>query len=578
MSRLISLQSASSLRELAVVLGYKPKYLSYILYIKPKKELYREFEIPKKSGGVRKIAAPCDELRALQRKLADFLQDSIEEINAAKDNKISISHAFKRKHSIATNAFAHKGRRFVFNADLEDFFGSINFGRVRGFFISNKDFKLKEPVATVIAQIACYNGALPQGSPCSPVISNLIGHLLDIRLAQLAKAQGCTYSRYADDLTFSTNKFSFPKHVAKAIEGTGQWDIGSKTKKIIKNSGFQVNAKKTRMQFRASSQAVTGLVVNKKVNVNYRYQRSVRAMADSLFRTGIFYLPHSKDFEGPKKPGSIEQLSGMLSYIHMIIEFNRSVRLNGAIDSQSARDLLGIEKVYRKFLFYRKFYANPKPLVIYEGKTDAIYLRCAMRYFARLGVFPELAEKKNDEYVFNVEFFRFTKTTSNILGLTGGAEQLKKLIAEYSDVCQRFKAPGNTKPVVMVIDNDKGAKNIYSLIKQIQGLSETVDGSKGVYNAVRNLFVIPTPKNGKPESMIENFFSDETLALKLGDKAFNFSSDYDTSSSYGKNTFAEHVVSKNQESIDFSRFHPILESIVNAINFYQQPAQKSEEH
>lgn len=564
MSKLASLKSATSLRELAVVLGYKPKNLSYILYIKPKKELYEEFEIPKKSGGVRKISKPCEELRALQRKLADFLQDCIDEINSEKKVKVSISHAFKRRHSIATNAFAHKNRRYVFNLDLEDFFGSLNFGRVRGFFMINKDFEFHEPVATVIAQIACFNGSLPQGSPCSPVISNLIGHVLDIRLAQLAKKTGCTYTRYADDLTFSTNKKAFPGDVAGFDVAASEWGVGRKLKKIIKDSGFVVNSKKTRMQFSTSVQSVTGLVVNKKVNVSYAYRRNVRAMADNLFKTGKFHL------SGPeKKLGSVDQLSGMFSYIHMIIEFERAVRLNGSKDSQQERELLGIEKVYRQFIFFRKFYANPRPVVIYEGKTDAIYLHCAIRYFARIGKFPELAVKKGDEYHFNVEFFRFTKTTSRILGLSGGAEQLKNLIREYAQVCSLFKAPGNTKPVMMVIDNDKGAKNIYSLIKEFQKSEAPIDGSANNYNVVRNLFVIPTPKGKNKESKIEDFFDDQALASKLGDKTFDLNSDFDTANFYGKNAFAENVVNKNKDSINFVGFEPILARMVEVINYYK---------
>ncbi|MFX7853813.1 reverse transcriptase domain-containing protein, partial [Acinetobacter baumannii] len=92
---------------------------------------------------------------------------------------------------------------------------TINFGRVRGFFLKDKNFALHEKVATVIAQIACHDNKLPQGSPCSPVISNLIGHMMDIMLVRLASATGCSYSRYADDLTFSSNKGKFSSRVAR---------------------------------------------------------------------------------------------------------------------------------------------------------------------------------------------------------------------------------------------------------------------------------------------------------------------------------------------------------------------------
>ena len=71
----------------------------------------------------------------------------------------------------------------------------------------------------MLAQIACYNNSLPQGSPCSPAFSNLIGHILDIQLLRIAKEEGCTYTRYADDLTFSTNKPTFPTDIARPVAG-----------------------------------------------------------------------------------------------------------------------------------------------------------------------------------------------------------------------------------------------------------------------------------------------------------------------------------------------------------------------
>ncbi|NJN91776.1 MAG: RNA-directed DNA polymerase [Leptolyngbyaceae cyanobacterium SL_5_14] len=138
--------------------------------------------------------------------------------DSASDNQAKtfsqVSHGFKRKLSIRTNARKHRNRRYVFNIDLTDFFGSINFGRVRGFFIKDKRFRLNSKVATIFAQIACFKKSLPQGSPCSPVISNLIGNILDTHLVRLAARTGCTYTRYADDLTFSTNKRCFPRSIA----------------------------------------------------------------------------------------------------------------------------------------------------------------------------------------------------------------------------------------------------------------------------------------------------------------------------------------------------------------------------
>jgi RNA-directed DNA polymerase len=149
------------------VLGYKPSALAYIVYKIPDTQKYNKFKIPKRSGGEREISAPTAQLKRLQRHLANALYACRDEIDVDSGRR-SLSHGFRRKHSIMTNARRHKRRRYVLNLDLQDFFPAFNFGRVRGFFIHNNSFKLHEKVATMVAQIACFENTLPQGSPCTP--------------------------------------------------------------------------------------------------------------------------------------------------------------------------------------------------------------------------------------------------------------------------------------------------------------------------------------------------------------------------------------------------------------------------
>jgi RNA-directed DNA polymerase len=215
------------------------------LYKLPPDARYTAFAIPKSSGGTRQILAPIPPLKLAQRRLALRLQDCLQTIESEQIIKPDciISHGFKRDLSIATNAQMHLNRRWVFNIDLVDFFPSVNFGRVRGFFIKNKHFQMQPQAATVLAQLACYQNLLPQGAPTSPVISNLIAGLLDIRLNKLASRSRCTFTRYADDITFSTNLSEFPSALARKNTG-GLWEPSSLLLRRIRSCGFNVNAKK----------------------------------------------------------------------------------------------------------------------------------------------------------------------------------------------------------------------------------------------------------------------------------------------------------------------------------------------
>jgi hypothetical protein len=244
LSLLKSLKEAASLNDVAAILGYKPSALAYIVYKLPVEQTYKKFTIPRSGGGERDICAPNGRLKTLQRRLANVLYACRDEIDAASGLR-PMSHGFRRKHSIITNARRHKRRRYVLNLDLKDFFPTFNFGRVRGFFIHSNSFKLNDKVATIIAQIACFENALPQGSPCSPIIADLIAHLLDVRLVGLPKQHNLTYSRYADDLTFSTSHRDFPAAIAAPVAPESpQWELGSDLLTAIEKAGFAANLSK----------------------------------------------------------------------------------------------------------------------------------------------------------------------------------------------------------------------------------------------------------------------------------------------------------------------------------------------
>lgn len=219
---------------------------------------YHTFQIMKKSGGIREIAAPKYTLKVIQRCLVEILYCLYEDHKAA--------NGFVPGRSIASNAKNHFGKRYVLNIDIKDFFPSTRFGRIRK-VLTFRPFNLQEdrlPIATLVASLCCRNGALPQGAPTSPVISNIVCRQMDARLADIARKYKAYYSRYADDLTFSANADVFNEEFKRQVT------------EILSAQGYDINQEKYRLQDWKQRQEVTGLVVNKKVNVERQYIKDVR--------------------------------------------------------------------------------------------------------------------------------------------------------------------------------------------------------------------------------------------------------------------------------------------------------------
>jgi len=255
------------------LLGVEHAQLKAALYWRHRTN-YRVFELSKRRGGTRVICAPTGVLRLIQTRLSHILQDVYQPKPCV--------HGFRRGRSIVTNARQHVGRRYVLNVDLKDFFPSVNFGRVRGMFMA-QPYSLPPKVATVLAQICCYKNELPQGAPTSPVVSNMICARMDSELQRLARRHKCSYSRYADDLTFSTTIRQFPSALAIARQG---WSgpsliIGNALGGIIESNGFTLNEAKQRLMLHDCHQEVTGLTVNKYPNPKRAYVRQVRGMLNA---------------------------------------------------------------------------------------------------------------------------------------------------------------------------------------------------------------------------------------------------------------------------------------------------------
>jgi RNA-directed DNA polymerase len=266
-------------RDLAALLDIKYSHLTYHAYIAKGDKRYHTFTIRKKSGGVRQIQSPSVGLRIIQRKLNQILKYIYQCPPSV--------HGFVPKYNICSNARVHVKQKYVLNVDIEDFFPSINFGRVRGLFQA-RPYSLPDEVATILAQLCCHDRQLPQGAPTSPIISNMIRAKMDRALYNLAEEFYCNYTRYADDLTFSTRSREFPIELAYYREdGKLDIEIGEKLTNIIQDNGFQINASKVRLNKSSQHQEVTGLTVNQFPNVKRSYVRQIRAMLHAWDKYGL---------------------------------------------------------------------------------------------------------------------------------------------------------------------------------------------------------------------------------------------------------------------------------------------------
>ncbi len=223
---------------------------------------YRQFAIPKRSGGTRKILAPDGELKTLQRHILRRLLDRLVCHTAVK--------GFERGQSIVTNAMTHTGQAVVVRMDLKKFFDSTSAERVGQYF---RAIGWNREASKLLVRLCTSGGGLPQGAPTSPRLSNLVNGRLDARLASLAQRLDAIYTRYADDLTFS-----FATDDPAAIHA-----VIRLTKLIVDGEGYGLHQRrKLHIRRRHDCQLVTGLVVNERVNLPRQTRRWLRAVQHRL--------------------------------------------------------------------------------------------------------------------------------------------------------------------------------------------------------------------------------------------------------------------------------------------------------
>jgi len=375
---------------------FKLTQLNYHANPKHNKYRYYQFKVKKKTGGERTISAPCVGLKGIQFCLNTIFQ--------ALYTPHKNAYGFVPNKSIVENAKKHIGNRYIYNIDLKDFFPSIDQARIWGRlqyppFNLNKEtskiiesnrnyividgsddiFNLKKKhsrmdIASMIASLCCHEmeverlnesgdwetvtkNVLPQGAPTSPILTNIICERLDFLLSAVAKRFGLRYSRYADDITFSSMHSVYQKNgeFIKEIE------------RIIQEQGFFIKQSKTRLQKTGYRQEVTGLIVSEdRVNVPQRYIKQLRKWLYYLEtygyeKTETYFLPKYVADKGHVKigrPNMMNVLSGKLEFLKMVKGSNNPTYLK-------------LKERFEKLVLQKKTY-NAEILAILDGEAEVI--------------------------------------------------------------------------------------------------------------------------------------------------------------------------------------------------------------
>jgi retron-type reverse transcriptase len=300
----------SSPIDVATAMGISVPTLRWLAFHHPasKTTHYHSWAIAKRSGGERTISRPQKKLAAAQQWILDSVLSRVSVHDSA--------HGFVPGRSTLTGAQPHVGSKVVINMDLQNFFPTIDFARVAGLF---RGMGYSPAVATIFSllctesprriirsgdealHVAVGNRSLPQGACTSPALSNLISRRMDNRLAGIAAKLQWRYTRYADDLTFSTQG-----------DDTKIGYVLARVRHVAEEEGFAVKESKTRVLRQSTQQTVTGIVVNDQPSIDRKTIRRLRSIL------------HRAEFEGLEKQNRIGHpnftcwVQGMIAYINMV--------------------------------------------------------------------------------------------------------------------------------------------------------------------------------------------------------------------------------------------------------------------
>lgn len=317
-----------SVSDLLAYLGISNQ--KYFFYARNSNKTYSTFSLETASKKLRTIHAPTDDLKEVQRKLLAVLERAYIPLYPV--------NGYVKGASIVTNAARHVKKRWVLNFDIESFFPSITRRRIIG-LLASKRYSIPRPVAICIASLTTYKDMLPQGAPTSPIISNMICGRMDVRLRNLAKEIHADYTRYADDITFSTTHRALEKLVYEDATGL---QLREDIARIIEEEGFFIQTKKTRIANHYQRQSVTGIKVNQITNVERSRVREVRHLLH-------LWQKQSEQSAQAKFHAFHHTNKNLREYIHGQLAFIKMVRSNSN----------KIDPVYSKLLEQYKYLTVP---------------------------------------------------------------------------------------------------------------------------------------------------------------------------------------------------------------------------
>lgn len=262
---------------------------------------YRTVQIPKKSGGLRRLSVPDDILKKVQRQITDVLLVHMSVSRYAS--------AYRYGSTTLKNARPHVGKPLLLKLDILHFFDSIRYSAVRDAAFPPEIYA--ENIRILLAMLCYYKDALPQGAPSSPAITNILLYEFDETVGFWCRKRDIAYTRYCDDMSFSGD-FE-PQEVILFV------------REELRKMGFLLNAQKTRIQRAGQRQSVTGIVVNEKPNVSAAYRRKLRqevyycqrfGVADHLLQIGLA-IPEN---------AYLMQLLGKVNYVLQVSPEERKMK------------------------------------------------------------------------------------------------------------------------------------------------------------------------------------------------------------------------------------------------------------